>query len=225
MARIGQFVSVTDIRGKLGGQVFTAAKSGPTLRIRVKGKNPQTVSQTAARSFLAQASKIVHDYTTSEATAWQAYSNTITKHSAISGAAYHSAVINTVVPLASFYAYTNGGSLAAFPTTPPATDFTGDTIGVAFSSPSTGVLEASGSGANATDVVTAFRTKLIPTTWAATGDKPYPLTNQHAYSGAGAFTVATGLKSGSVYAVAYQFILKTTGQVVGEVKEGVVTIT
>jgi hypothetical protein len=45
-----------DLRGKVGGVVFSANKSGSILRKRVQGHNPKTAAQTAARQKFASGS-------------------------------------------------------------------------------------------------------------------------------------------------------------------------
>ena len=57
MAKLKFGMIVTDMRGKLGGHVFSKNRSGAYSRTKVTPVNPQTASQTAVRSLFAQISQ------------------------------------------------------------------------------------------------------------------------------------------------------------------------
>lgn len=53
MAKVKFGMIVTDMRGKLGGHVFTKNRAGASTRTKVTPSNPRTASQQANRSLLA----------------------------------------------------------------------------------------------------------------------------------------------------------------------------
>jgi len=65
-------IGVTDIRGKLGGNVFSKGRSGNTLRNKVVPINPQTSSQIAQRAKLSLLASAWRNLTSAQQLQWNA---------------------------------------------------------------------------------------------------------------------------------------------------------
>ena len=72
MARIKFGMMMTDARGKLGGHVFTKARSGATVRTKVTPVNPKSVAQGAVRSRFASLSQSWSSLSEAQRLAWNA---------------------------------------------------------------------------------------------------------------------------------------------------------
>lgn len=70
MARIKFGMMMTDARGKLGGHVFTKARSGATVRTKVTPANPQSIAQSIARTRLGALSQAWSGLTEAQRVAW-----------------------------------------------------------------------------------------------------------------------------------------------------------
>lgn len=70
MARIKFGMMMTDARGKLGGHVFTKARSGATVRTKVTPANPQSLAQSVARTRLGALSQSWSSLTEEQRVAW-----------------------------------------------------------------------------------------------------------------------------------------------------------
>ena len=70
MARVKFGAMMVDARGKLGGHVFTKARSGATVRTKVTPVNGQTVAQGIARNRLASLSQKWSTLTEAQRLAW-----------------------------------------------------------------------------------------------------------------------------------------------------------
>lgn len=75
MARILGFINGV-LRGKLGGQVFSANASGEYVRQYVKPVNPNTQAQATARGGFSSALSAWHSLTAGEKTAWAVAAST-----------------------------------------------------------------------------------------------------------------------------------------------------
>lgn len=64
---------VSGLRGKVGGQVFSANKSGPYLKAWGKGSNPRSTDQTNHRAGFVQFSQRWSTLTDAERTDWDTY--------------------------------------------------------------------------------------------------------------------------------------------------------
>lgn len=73
MAIIALAAPVSGIRGKVGGNVYSANKSGPYLKSWGRGSNPRTQSQTNHRSDLIQFAQAWSAITPAQRTAWDVY--------------------------------------------------------------------------------------------------------------------------------------------------------
>ena len=102
MARIKFGMMMTDARGKLGGHVFTKAKSGATIRTKVTPLNPKTSAQSEARSALGANSQTWRLLTETQRLAWNSAAQEVSKTNAFgdtyfpSGKNYFTAVNNNI---------------------------------------------------------------------------------------------------------------------------------
>ena len=102
MARIKFGMMMTDARGKLGGHVFTKAKSGATIRTKVTPLNPKTSAQSEARSALGANSQTWRLLTETQRLAWNSAAQEVSKTNAFgdtyfpSGKNYFTAVNNNL---------------------------------------------------------------------------------------------------------------------------------
>ena len=102
MARIKFGMMMTDARGKLGGHVFTKAKSGATIRTKVTPLNPRTSAQSEARSALGANSQAWRMLTETQRLAWNSAAQEVSKTNAFgdtyfpSGKNYFTAVGNNL---------------------------------------------------------------------------------------------------------------------------------
>lgn len=102
MARIKFGMMMTDARGKLGGHVFTKAKSGATIRTKVTPLNPKTSAQSEARSALGANSQAWRMLTENQRLAWNSAAQEVSKTNAFgdtyfpSGKNYFTAINNNL---------------------------------------------------------------------------------------------------------------------------------
>ena len=102
MARIKFGMMMTDARGKLGGHVFTKAKSGATIRTKVTPLNPKTSAQSEARSALGANSQTWRLLSETQRLAWNSAAQEVSKTNAFgdtyfpSGKNYFTAVNNNI---------------------------------------------------------------------------------------------------------------------------------
>lgn len=102
MARIKFGMMMTDARGKLGGHVFTKAKSGATIRTKVTPLNPKTSAQSEARSSLGANSQAWRTLSETQRLAWNSAAQEVSKTNAFgdtyfpSGKNYFTAVNNNL---------------------------------------------------------------------------------------------------------------------------------
>lgn len=82
MARIKFGMMMTDARGKLGGHVFTKAKSGATIRTKVTPLNPKTSAQSEARSALSANSQAWRMLSENQRLAWNSAAQEVSKTNA-----------------------------------------------------------------------------------------------------------------------------------------------
>lgn len=75
MARVLGFL-LGELRGKLGGTVFSRNKSGAIVRAKVTPVNPQTVRQQTARFRFGNSSILYQGLTASAKSCWQVFANT-----------------------------------------------------------------------------------------------------------------------------------------------------
>ena len=79
MARIKFGMMMTDARGKLGGHVFTKARSGATIRTKVTPVNGQTSAQGSVRSRFGSLSQSWRTLSEEQRIAWNNKASTVGK--------------------------------------------------------------------------------------------------------------------------------------------------
>lgn len=208
MAKLGSFLNVTDIRGSVGGNTYSKARVGHTLRARIKGSNPRTTRQSAARANMAEASRQAQAFDATELAAWKAYAASLTKHNSVSGAAYSPSWITAYNELAIPYLGMNPGGTP--PSTPPASPFTGDTITVTAAGAS-GKITFTGSAASTAGIKVALLVQKLTSANRKPNPKGYVLNKWGSIPGTPFHLDTTTLTPGT-YAVGYKFGDDTTGQ-------------
>lgn len=76
MAKVFNPLHSEDVRGKVGGIVFSKCKQGSTVRLRVNPSQPQTADQMLVRGYLATASAAWAGLTDGQRTSWETYAST-----------------------------------------------------------------------------------------------------------------------------------------------------
>jgi hypothetical protein len=220
MAKIGLGVVVAQIRGKVGGGVFTRAKNGATLRVRVTPSNPNTAAQSSVRANLSAAATAFKALTSGQLQDWVDYANGITRSNPIAGASYHPSAISVFVGLASKFLQVNPGG--TIPVVPPAAPFEGDTITVAAVGGADSVT-FTGSADNTAGATTELLLQRLPSANRTPNPNGY---RSHGFSDDPDTTpvVVTGLSEG-VYVPAYRFVDEATGEQTGLVVLDPVTVT
>lgn len=197
-----------DLRGKDGNVVIRKGRNGLVLTPWVTPSNPRTGAQMAVRDYFTRATKAYEGLTSSQATAWKNYAETITKTDPVSGKTYHPTAGNVFVEYAAKFLQLNPNG--TIPLTPPSSDFLGDSITLLVESESPGVLQFTASGANASGVTTELLVQKI-----ANGNRT---PNKEGYKHAAwkAFTSGSLTQNVSVpagyYAAGYRFVKNSTGQ-------------
>jgi hypothetical protein len=198
---------VDQIRGKVGTNVFSAARSGPTLRIRRSPKASNTPAQAAMKRAMTKASRTFRAMSVSQVAAWRVYANGITRTNPLSGDVYHPAPIDAFNELAIKFLQIN--PTGTVPTTPPTAPFDGDTITVTALA-STGQVTFTANAANAANVKTELLACPVPSPHRTITPDDYVTLGFFAFV-AGTLTKAYPLPIG--YAgVAYRFVNNNTGQ-------------
>lgn len=203
----------------MGTDVFSANRSGPTARVRRKGRNPKTAAQTQVRANLTKASGTFKNLTTAQIAAWANYANGIVKHNPVTGKAY------SPTPLASYTALATKllqiSPSATLPVLPPTSAFTGDSIAVAATG-GTGQITFTANGANATNVRTELLVQTLKSKNRTPAAKGYRSRGFVAFA-AGSLTSVVSVPTG-YYAAAYRFVNVTTGQATALVPLTVLTV-
>lgn len=219
MAKYGTGGIVGEIRNKLGGVVFTKAKNGSSIRVRIKPNNPRSAAQTTARNHLVQAARAYKALAANKVALWQAYADGITKYDGITGSTYHPSAIMLFIALAAKYlAVTPAGTI---PDEPPATPFEGDTATITAAG-GTGKITFTASGANGTGITSELLVQKIAAPNRRPAPKGYRTKAFNAFAG-GSLTHDVTLAAG-VYVPAYKFVLDATGEQTQIVVLPVVTV-
>jgi hypothetical protein len=208
MAKLGNFLQVTDIRGSVGGNVFSHARNGGTLRKRVKPRNPRSTAQLNVRALMTAGARAAQALSSTNKALWVTYANSLTFHNPVTGAAYTptwmQAYMQTYVVLFLFNA------AATTPTTAPTTPYSGDTITLSAAGGS-GSITVTGSAASTTgQTVFIYLTKLKSANRAIPA-APGKLTSKIAIPSTPFQIVMSSLAPGT-YAVKYRFVKTATGQ-------------
>jgi len=207
MAKVAYGADVSNIRGKVGNDVFSRARNGPTLRIRASPKNPRTTAQNNARANLTRAAETYRNLTAAQAAIWIAYGLTITKKNPVSGTSYHPTGIDAFVALAAKFLQVNPGGV--LPLIPPVNAFPGDAIAVTAAG-AAGQVTFTASAANAANVKTELLLQPLRSRNRAPSAIGYRTKAFVAFA-AGALTANVAVPAG-LYAPAYRFVNTQTGQ-------------
>lgn len=104
MAIVTLAAPVSGIRGKVGGNIYSANKAGPYLKAWGRSANPRTLAQTQQRANLVQFAQNWKNLTAAQRTAWDAYAtdpaqektNSLGEAYYISGFAWYVALSNNL---------------------------------------------------------------------------------------------------------------------------------
>ena len=203
----------------MGTDVFSAGRSGPTARVRRKGRNPKTVAQTQVRANLTKASGTFKNLTTPQILAWANYAGGITKHNGVTGKSYSPTALSAYTALASKLLQINPA--ATLPVAPPTATFTGDSITVTATG-GTGSATFTASGANAANVKTELLVQPLKSKNRAPSAKGYRSKGFVAFA-AGSLTSVVSVPTG-YYSVGYRFVNTLTGQATALVPLTVLTV-
>jgi len=220
MAKVQLSVLMNDIRGKAGTVVFTESREGLVMKPRVTPENPRTPKQVAVRQAFGRAAATFRNLTNMQAQLWQRYADTRNERQPITGRSFTLTAMNAFMRLAIRFQLVN--PTGTIPLTPPATEFTGDTITVA-ATPKTGAVSFTASGANGTNI----KTELLLQPLASPHRKP----SKNGYRSQGFVQFTSGSLSADVnvtpgwYAPAYTFVNTQTGQEVGVITLPIVQVT
>lgn len=206
MARFGAPLLTDVIRGKIGGVVFAKARSGPTIRVRVRPANPNTTRQSEVRAALTNAARGYKDLSSTDAEAWRFAATGISLPNGVGGQFQPSGINYYTQLTAVFLAVTPSGTP---PTTPPSSPYTGDTIGVAGAG-GVGVVTFDPTAANTAGSTTELLVARLPAPNRLPRPGDYRVEEYHVFTG-GADVVSITEPAG-YYALAYRFVEISTGQ-------------
>lgn len=206
--------------GKQGDQVYSQTRNGAVRKSRVIPTNPNTPLQASSRGNFAVATVGYSQMGASLLLQWEAYAASLKVTDPITGRTYSPAPGTVYTGLTSKYLQVNVGG--APPLLPPKSAFTGDTITVsAAGGPSHVTFTAS--AANAANVVTELLVQKLPS-GARKPDKSKDRTVGFIAFTGPALTHNVTLPPG-IYACAYRFVNKDTGQMSSTVRLQTVTVT
>lgn len=220
MAIVAFSADIQDMRGKIGSNVFSKARNGSTVRIRVSPRNPKSTAQSAVRLNLAKASAAYKGLAAAQLTAWAAYAAGQTKHNAVTGKAYVPTANTVFVGLSSKFLQVNPAG--TIPVTPPSAPFAGDTIAVTAAG-AAGKVTFAATAANTSGVKTEVLLQALKSKARTPTAKGYRSKVFNAYV-AGSLSLDVLVPAGS-YAPAYRFVNTATGQETGMVTLAIVTVT
>jgi len=221
MALLGQPLVVSEIRGSVGGGVYTKGRSGPVMRNRVTPRNPRSSAQTTIRANMSAASRGASALSSTNKALWSTAAAAITKHNRVSGNAYNPSWITYYNSLT--IAYLLGTPGGTPPTTPPTTPYSGDTITLTATGGS-GSIVYTGSAQQTAGSKTEFLYQRLTAPNRAPKPKGYKIYSVAAVPATPFQVTASGLAAGT-YSVGYKFIKTATGQESPMVVIGTVTVT
>lgn len=196
-----------DLRGRDGTVVISKGSSGLKLTPWIRPTNPKSGPQTGARAALTKCTKTFEGFAESTANAWNAYGATQFRTNPITLVTYSLSGIAAFAELGTKYLQLNpNGTL---PSTPPTSEFTGDTITVSAAA-GTGAIVFTGSAQNGSGITTEVLIQKL----ASANRKPSP--DAYVHADFKAFTTLSLSVSVPVtagyYSVAYRFVKASTGQ-------------
>lgn len=208
MASLGNFLQVTDIRGSVGGNVFSRSRGINTLRARVRPRNPRSTSQLLVRALTTSGSRAAQALSSTNKALWVTYANSLTFHNPVSGAAYTPTWMQAFMQC--YMALYLFNPSATTPTTAPTTPYSGDTITLSAAA-TAGTITVTGSAQSTTG-----QTVFIYLTRLRSANRAIPAAPGKLYSKiaipATPFQIPiTGLAAGT-WAVKYRFVKTATGQ-------------
>ncbi len=221
MANLGSFIQVTDIRGKLGGNVFTKARNGSTLRIKVKPGNPRSASQTTVRSLMTSGARAAKALSGANHTLWVTYAATQVQHNRVTGAAFSPSWITALLKL--YVPFFLADPTGTFPNPPPAAPYVGDVITLTAAGGSASIT-VTGSAQQTTGETTMLYLQPLKSANRKPSSKPGKLVSVIPVPATPFHIVLSSLAAGS-YSLAYRFELLATGQQSGLVVLGTFVVT
>lgn len=207
MALVKLNAAFESFSGKTGNAVFAATKDGTVFKNRPTKNDPKSPAQVAQRARMKKVTGIYKGFTAAQATTWNNYGATLPPRTNKAGDKIRPSGIQAFAKLGTkFLAVTPAGTV---PTTPPATEFLGDTLTVTAAA-ATGKVTFTGSGGNANNVTTELLLQPLP----SAARKP----RSNAYRSQIFKVFATGSLNADVvapagyYSPAYRFVNTQTGQ-------------
>lgn len=212
MARLRLAPFLEGMSGRMGGVVYKLTKFGTEMANFEAPSNPQTDSQNAVRNSFRKATQQWRTLTANQAEAWRTYASERYHEEEITEQRYRSTGFNAFVALACKWFAVNPNQATA-PASPPATPYGGDTITVVPDAETPGVITFTASGANNASSTTALLVQKL------SGPNSEPTPGAYTIKKYFKFEVGTLATDVTVapgyYAVAYQFVNTSTGQMTG----------
>lgn len=209
MAKLGNFLQVTDIRGSIGGNVFTKARGINTLRARVKPRNPRSSNQTDVRGIMTNGARAAQALSSSDKATWDAYASTLTFHNPVTGGAYAPTWMQAYMQC---YLYLLLATpTATTPTAAPTSPFTDPALTLTATTPSANEIFIASSIAQPADTTFFVYAERLKSANRTPSAKPGKLISVAPVAGMGHSLAITGLDPG-VYAVKYRVVDVTNGQ-------------
>ena len=209
--------NVRNVQGKSGKMNYSKTQYGIEYKENPIRTKPSTPAQLAQQARLKKASTAFAGLTAPQNAAWQTYAQTRFVKSK-SGADVHPSAYSAFVGLYTKLLQVNPAGTP--PSTPPATEFAGDTVTVTIAGAS-GRINFTGNKANATNVVTELLIQPLRNIYRKpTGNYPskafFPFAS-------GGLTTSLLLPAGA-YAVAIRFVNSATGQETDKILLGSVSV-
>lgn len=219
MPNVVYHADIAAMSGSQADMVYTRARSGPTRRSRVRGTNPRTPAQSAARTRLTLAVSAYSGLSPEQVAAWEVFSATQVSRNRLSGAQYVPSANSVFTGLtAKFLQITPGGTI---PVMPPDGPFAGDLTAVTAAAASGGVAFTA-SRANGAGVETELLLQRLASPVRKPEARKYRSRGFVAFA-SGSLTHLVSMPAG-VYAAAYRFVSPITGQDTVLTPVGVVTV-
>jgi hypothetical protein len=204
--KYGAPLFVDELSGKVGGVVFSRARSGPTVRVRVTPHNPRSAAQLATRAALTKASREFKALSSTDADGWNNFGLGIVFANGMGGT-YHPSGIQAYVQLATVFLAINPTGTP--PTTPPSSPYAGDTIGVTGGG-GTAEVTFTPSAANTSGSTTELLIQPLPSINRKPSPGGYRTVEYHVFTGSS--DVVTITEPVGYYALAYRFVKIATGE-------------
>lgn len=209
MATLGNFLNVTDIRGSVGGNVYSKGRSGNTLRARVKPRNPRTDDQVNVRALTTNGARAAQALSSADKATWVTFAASLTFHNPVSGAAYTPTWMQAFMQC---YIYLFLADPAATtPTTAPTAPFDDPAMVISVSTPADNEVLITSDVSQPADTKVFVYAERLKSPNRTPSNRPGKLLEVAAVSGM-AHTIAITPVDSGVYAVKYRIVDDTTGQ-------------